>query len=104
MPTRQSSVSRCGAAVDRRRRVAGRLRMTSTPPVARATRLRAALSKRTKADERRERGGGAAPIPAVLAVVPGEPDRLRAPARAGDAEPEAAARAVEEARRERQTA
>src|SRR5437667_7358934 len=93
MPTRQRSVSRCGAAVaGPRRRFLGRRPPTPIPGCS-ASKERDGLSKRPETDERGERPP---PVPPLGAVVPREPDRLRARARRRDAEPEAMPRAVEE--------
>src|SRR5207244_1217587 len=63
-----------------------------------ASKGRGGLSKRPETDERRQRGERPPPVPPLGAVVPREPDRLRARARRRDAEPEAMPRPVEEPR------
>src|SRR5213595_3818179 len=148
MPTRQRSVSRCGAAVaGPRRRFLGRRPPTPIPECS-ASKERGGLSKRAPAEERQRLGDGGVlhrraggvrgaprqprphhrgrlrrdrlrperrligaderrrppPVPPIDAVVPGEPDRLRARARRRDAEPEAMPRAVEEPRAQVQVA
>src|SRR5213593_532342 len=62
------------------------------------------LLERAQANEGGQRAERPPPIPPVHAVVPGEPDRLRARTRGGNAEPEAVARAVEEPRAQVQAA
>src|SRR5216110_1583502 len=104
MPTRQRSVSRCGAAVaGPRRRFLGRRPPTPIPGCS-ASKERDGLSKRPETDERRQRGERPPPVPPLGAVVPREPDRLRARARRRDAEPEAMPRPVEEPRAQVQAA
>src|SRR5438094_3821469 len=104
MPTRQRSVSRCGAAVaGRRRRFLGRRPPTPIPGCS-ASKERDGLSKRPETDERRQRGERPPPVPPPGAVVPREPDRRRGGARRRDAEPEAMPRPVEEPRAQVQAA
>src|SRR5437870_7386714 len=96
MPTRQRSVSRCGAAVASLRRRLG---------TRRADAIGLPGSKRpgglSKALEQRREGRKRIPaVPAIDAVVPGEADRLRARARRREPEPESTPRSVEQPRRE----
>src|SRR5216683_2051519 len=83
MPTRQRSVSRCGAAVAGPRPRFARRAPVAPIPAGPGSKERGRLSKR---------------------LQPGEPDRLRARARRGEAEPEALPRAVEEPRTQVQAA
>src|SRR3989449_1173401 len=104
MPTRQRSVSRCGAAVAGPRPRLARRAPIAPIPARPASKERGRLSKRPQPDECRQGGDRPASVPPIGAVVPGEPDRLRARARRGEAEPEALPRAVEEPRTQVQAA
>src|SRR5438094_276220 len=104
MPTRQRSVSRCGAAVAGPRPRFARRAPVAPIPAAPASKERGRLSKRPQPDERRQGGERPASVPPIGAVVPGEPDRLRARARRGEAKPQALPRAVEEPRTQVQAA
>src|SRR5206468_3933429 len=104
MPTRQRSVSRCGAAVAGPRRRFARCAPVAPIPARPGSKERGRLSKRPQPDERRQGGERPASVPPVGAVVPGEPDRLRAHARRSETEPEALPRAVEEPRTQVQVA
>src|SRR3989442_9878672 len=104
MPTRQRSVSRCGAAVAGPRPRFARRAPVAPIPAAPASKERGRLSKRPQPDERRQGGERSASVPPIGAVVPGEPDRLRAHARRSETEPEALPRAVEEPRTQVQAA
>src|SRR6266700_5104208 len=104
MPTRQRSVSRCGAAVAGRRPRFARRAPVAPIPARPGSKERGRLSKRPRPGERRQGGERPASVPPVGAVVPGEPDRLRAHARRSETEPEALPRAVEEPRAQVQAA
>src|SRR3989442_14678069 len=98
MPARERSVSRCGAAVAGPRLRLLERRPSAPMPAGSASKERDALSKRSQADESGQCGARSAAVPALDAVVPGEPDGLRARAGRRDAEPEASTTAVEEPR------
>ena len=95
---REGVIIREGAAP---RRPVGR---RAQPPLLPAAQERGTLSKRREPNEGRQGGERPASVPPVDTVVPGEPDRLRARAGGGHAEPEAMPRAVEEPRAQVQAA